>query len=132
MAGRQMHVTLDRDLAGRRHPIVMLDLNSRLLYGDAVMTGILRWQDDQGRRLRQEYGVVQITEEGGVETNSDEFSHWLKLPVVDGALQSLSGSLTKKLFAAGKKEMDKRLAEVSSMNLHPENLQVVTGGFIAK
>jgi hypothetical protein len=38
---------------------------------------------------------------------------------VDGALQSLSGSLTKKLFAAGKKEMDKRLAEVSSMNLHP-------------
>ena len=154
MAGRQMHVTLDRDLAGRRHPIVMLDLNSRLLCymldyvksyrfdgrvaalaslnGDAVMTGILRWQDDQGRRLRQEYGVVQITEEGGVETNSDEFSHWLKLPVVDGALQSLSGSLTKKLFAAGKKEMDKRLAEVSSMNLHPENLQVVTGGFIAK
>lgn len=152
MAGRQLHVTIDRDIASRRHSIVMLDLNSQLLRymldyvksyrfdgrvagisgldGGAVITSILRWQDDQGRRLRQEFGAFQILENGNVKTNTEEFSQWLKLLAADGKTPALSNTTSRQLFVSGKEAMNRRLAEVSSANLHPENLQVVTGGFI--
>lgn len=150
--GRQMQITLDRDIASRRNAIEMLDLNSNLLLymldhvknyhfdgrvasiaglnGVAIATSILRWQNDQGLRMRQEFGAFLIEADGSVQQNPEQFSAWLKSPATDGQPTPLTTTGRKQLFLAGEHAMHHRLAEVSNIDLHPENYQVVTGGIL--
>ena len=86
MAGRNIKITLDRDIAARRPDISMMDLSNPLfsyfltcakqynfdgrvckadnLSGDALVTAMLRWQNDQGLRMRQEFWAV-LTDKNG-------------------------------------------------------------------
>ncbi len=41
----------------------------------AVITAILRWQNDQGRRMHQEYIVILAHKNGSAGTNSKKFSN---------------------------------------------------------
>ena len=146
-------VTLERDLTAHRPGTHMLDLDSFLmqyllikakayefmgqtailksesLTGQSVFTGILRWQNDQGNRLRQEYTAYQALSNGKVVTNPPEFSEWLKQPAVTGQI-ILDNAVNKELMQKAELAADKRLAEVSNQYLQPENNQWVTSGWI--
>jgi superfamily II DNA or RNA helicase len=149
IAGRQMKITLDRDIASRRKDIQMMDLNSPLLIhllghvkdyrfdgrvaklrglSPGIITAMLRWQNDKGVRMRQEYAAVLINEDGSTESNSDTFSQWLLHPTKDGD-NVLNRDDAKKYFYAVSKVTNDRLAEISNSDLHPENCQVISGGY---
>ena len=147
--GRRMNITLDRDIASRRKNIQMIDLNSSLLIhllahvksyrfdgrvamlrklAPAVITGMLRWQSDQGVRMRQEYTAFTINENGQIRSNSDKFSTWLMYPAEDGE-NTPPRKIAQKYFSDISKAMQNRLGEISNSDLHPENYQVVSGGY---
>jgi ERCC4-related helicase len=146
-------VTLDRILATSRAGTHMLDLdsflmqyllqqaksydfmglsaviNSHELNGSVLLTGLLRWQNDQGQRMRQEYTAYEMAEDGQVTINPEKFSEWLKQPAKTGEL-STSKEHNKKCFISAEKAADQRLSEISNQNLHPENNQWISGAWI--
>ncbi len=152
MLGQQLHVTFDRDLASIRKQIVMVDQNLKLfrymldfakrykfdgkmatigsISGEAVVTGILRWQNDQGKRMRQEYSAFLIDCAGAVEENPDSFSQWLKKPAIEAEAVSVEMASMKKLHKTNLRSINKRLSEVSNVDLHPESYQLVSGALV--
>lgn len=146
-------VTLDRQLATYRPNTHMLDLDSFLMQyllqkakaydflgltavlktddikGHAIFTSILRWQNDQGNRLRQEFTVYQLLNNGKVETNPSAFGEWLKLPAITGQI-SLDKERNPELLKKAEQAADKRLAQISNQYLQPENQQWVTAAWI--
>ena len=146
-------VTLDRQLAAHRPNTHMLDLDSFLMqyllqkakaydfagqtaiiktdaiHGSAVFTSILRWQNDQGNRLRQEFTVYQLLNNGKVETNPQAFSEWLKQPAITGQV-NIDKERNSELLKKAEQAADKRLAQVSNQYLQPENHQWVTAAWI--
>jgi superfamily II DNA or RNA helicase len=146
-------VTLDRILATNRAGTHILDLESFLmqyliqkaksydfmglsavirsanLKSTVLLTSLLRWQNDQGQRMRQEYTVFGLDDKGQVTVNPEAFSEWLKQPAETGET-SISKEQNKKWFTAAEQAADKRLAEVSNQHLHPENNQWVSGAWL--
>jgi len=146
-------VTLDRMLATNRSGTHMLDLDSFLMQylireaksygfmglsavirsekldGVAILTSLLRWQNDQGQRMRQEFTAYQIAADGQVIVNSQTFSEWLKQPAQTGDV-IIDREQNKEWFSSAEAAADQRLAEVSNHNLHPENSQWVSGAWI--
>lgn len=146
-------VTTDRILAAQRPNTHMLDLDSFLMQylidkaksydflglsaviqtasldGAAVLTSLLRWQSDQGRRMRQEYTAYQISDDGEVAVNTESFSDWLKQPATTGTLET-DRNQNKRWFISAEAAADQRLAEVSNIHLHPENNQWVSGAWL--
>lgn len=146
-------VTLDRQLAAHRPGTHMLDLDSFLMQyllqkakayefagqtaviktadikGPGIFTSILRWQNDQGNRLRQEFTVYQLLNNGKVETNPPVFGEWLKQPAVTGQI-SIDKERNPEFFKKAEQAADKRLAQVSNQYLQPENQQWVTAAWI--
>lgn len=146
-------VTLDRQLASIRSGTHCLDLDSFIMQyllekaksydfmgltgvlktdifkGKAILTGLLRWQNDQGNRLRQEYTAYQVLDNGKVITNPSAFSDWLKQPAKTGVVV-INKEDNKALLESCERSADKRLSEVSNEYLHPENNQWVSAGWI--
>ncbi|MEA3277472.1 MAG: helicase-related protein [Pseudomonadota bacterium] len=146
-------VTLDRILAVNRPNTHMLDLDSFLMQyllwqaksydfgglsavirGDlpdtaAVTTSLLRWQNDQGQRRRQEYTALSVGDGGDVKINPAAFGEWLKQPAETGAVTT-ARKQNEQWFKAAEQAADQRLAEVSNRHLHPENMQWISGAWV--
>ena len=144
-------VTFDRVWGASRPEVHALDLGSPLmrfllakardyefgghaaaltgLAGAAVLTAILRWQDDQGRRMRQELTALQVLGDARVETNPPAFADWLLEPTTDGA-HLPDRTTTRPLLEAARDATERRLAVVSNADLHPESRQWVSGGWL--
>jgi hypothetical protein len=145
-------VTLDRILAVNRPSTHMLDLDSFLMqyllqqaksydFGGlsavicglpgtaAIFTSLLRWQNDQGQRRRQEYTALGVSDGGDVTVNPTAFGEWLKQPAVTGNV-STDRKQSEKWFKAAEGAADRRLAEVSNRHLHPENMQWISGAWV--
>ena len=150
---KRISVTLDRTFGSRRPDIHTLDLDSPLmqfmlkaarqyeyggktalvsgLEGNSALVGILRWQNDQGRRMRRELLSVLVDEEGDSKTNPGSFSNWLATPAQElprGA-QFPSDALVKECYKASVAQADARLAKLSNNDLHPEGLQWIAGAW---
>jgi hypothetical protein len=97
--------------------------------GAAVLTAVLRWQNDQGRRMRQEFTALQVRKDGSVETNPEAFVGWLLSPASDGA-HVPDRAVTQPCLDAAGSATEARLAEVSNADLHPESRQWVSGGWL--
>jgi len=97
----------------------------------AILTSLLRWQNDQGQRRRQEYTAYAITVDGRVSINPEAFSDWLKQPAETGEITT-DREQNQQWFSAAEQAADRRLAEVSNRHLHPENNQWVSGAWIAQ
>lgn len=95
----------------------------------AFFTSILRWQNDQGNRLRQEFTVYQILANGKVKTNPVVFGEWLKKPALSGKIISDS-ERNAELFKKVELAADKRLGQLSNQYLQPENHQWVSAAWI--
>lgn len=145
-------VTLDRVLAVNRPNTHMLDLDSYLMQfllqqaksydfmglsavirglpdTAALTTSLLRWQNDQGQRRRQEYTAFAITADGRVRVNPEAFGEWLKQPAETGTVTT-DRKQNEQWFNAGERAADQRLAEVSNRHLHPENMQWISGAWV--
>ena len=101
-ADQHFWVTISRDLATVRRDAHLLDLDSPLLhlmlehsrqhtFGGitcatktltiaAVIATVLRWQDAQGRRMRQELCLVDIDGASNARIHSRAMAEWLKSP----------------------------------------------------
>jgi hypothetical protein len=92
------------------------------------MGAMLRWQNDQGMRMRQEYTVIATDAGDATITNPKVFSDWLLTPATDASSESARDQ-AKRIVENVERVLDTRLAEVSNPNLHPENKQLVTGAW---
>ena len=146
-------VTLERHLAAHRPGTHMLDLDSFLmqyllqtakayefmgltavlnsaeLKGSSIFTGLLRWQNDQGNRLRQEFTVYQVFSNGSVITNPPVFSDWLKQTALTGQVTT-DKARNQDTLSKAEQAADKRLAAVSNQYLQPENQQWLTAAWL--
>ena len=147
-------VTLDRQLASIRPDTHILDMGSPLMgyllakaksygfagqtavvlsdsiKGQAVFTSILRWQNDQGNRLRQELAVYLVNSHGKLDINPKSFSDWLKTEATTGSIEPPDRMVNMGLFDKAEGVANQRLSEVSNEYLHPENLQWVSAGWL--
>lgn len=146
LRGRQLRITWLRELAAHRSDIHMIDLDSPLLQAmlsqaksypfdgrvasveglDAtcVATVMLRWQNDQGMRMRQEFAAYVLRTDGMVDRNPDDFNRWLVQRVEDGR-KTLQQEEAKQALFVLERDMDQRLAEVANQYIHPENMQLL-------
>lgn len=148
--GRDPLVTYTRSTAQEAADAVLLDLDHPLCIalldfarsydfegltacigfegGSSLVTGMLRWQDDRGRRMRQEYVAVGIDEGGATTINPLGFSEWLLIPATTGGFEVTmqSGSIA---VVAANQAMDCVLAARSNRNLHPENREWLTAAW---
>lgn len=99
------------------------------LSGVAVMTALLRWQNDQGRRLRQEFTAPHLQPDGTVATNPNSLVDWLEKPCTDGTRIGTREEAVV-LRECAEAAMDQRLGAVNNRDLHPENRQVINPGWL--
>lgn len=148
---QRLQITFDRVLGSTRPNIHMLDLESPLvqfflseaksyqfgglcsivknLNGEALITGILRWQDDQGKRMRQEFTSFLLNDCKKMETNPRQFAEWLKTPASVGEF-SPDREMAKEIFQSFRKAAHDRLESVSNRHLHPENKQWASAAWL--
>ena len=146
-------VTFDRFLATHRPNTHMLDLDSfimkslveraksyefgglaavvdtKSLQPGALIAGLLRWQNDQGMRMRQEYAVYHITQAGKSALNPAALSEWLKSPACGGDMAT-DRDTNKRWFQNAKVAANSRLDTISNKYLHPQNVQWVAGAWV--
>ncbi|MDZ7753029.1 MAG: helicase-related protein [Gammaproteobacteria bacterium] len=144
-------VTPDRVWATNRRDVEALDMSSPLMRlllqrarsydfggqvaalegmeGSAVLTAILRWQNEQGRRMRQEFFAARVLDDGTVEENADAFSRWLLSPASGGTMLP-EGETAKTWLKAARNAAELRLGRLSNKDLHPESRQWLSGGWL--
>lgn len=150
MSRSRVRLTFDRDLAASRSDLEMADFESplvrylltraksfefgglcagvRTLDGRAGMSAILRWQNDQGQRMREEFVIAVVDLEGRVITNAETLSEWLMTPAEDGG--DTAGRESAKVILDGiEGGLDKRLGVISNQYLHPEGRQLIAGAW---
>lgn len=150
---RRLRATLDREWAERHPRAHMLDLSSALmqhLLGSAksslfggrsavldgldashVFAGVLRWQNNHAQRMRQEFVMLEFLADGDCSVNSSMLSEWLIEPPSNAKQeQQQAREQQEAALAAAKRVMDRRLAESSNPELHPENCQWVGAGWV--
>lgn len=146
----RVRLTFDRDLAASRADLEMADFGSPFvryllsraksfefgglcagvatLQGRAAMSAILRWQNDQGRRMREEFVIAFVNGDGKVITNPEALSERLITPTEDGG--DYAGRESAKVILSGiESGLDKRLGDISNQYLHPEGRQLVAGAW---
>jgi superfamily II DNA or RNA helicase len=150
LAGSRRRVTLNRTLAAEGPSVEMLDFGSplfRLLVtkarsydfdgrvaavggmpGRALVASMLRWQNDQGRRMRQEFAVALVREDGRVESNPTVFSDWLLQPAQD--VPGADREAAERLWGLAEASLDQRLGAVSNADLHPEGRQPLSAAWL--
>ncbi|MGA0113738.1 MAG: helicase-related protein, partial [Candidatus Nanopelagicaceae bacterium] len=100
------------------------------LKANAILTAVLRWQNDQGVRARQEFVSVLVDSDNGPQVNTQEVSLWLLKNQIDGIGAVLSPEKAKRMREKVELVLDGRLARGSNIYLNPENRQLVSAGWI--
>jgi superfamily II DNA or RNA helicase len=146
----RMLVSFDRLWASNRSTVHLLDMESVLVrymfkfakshnFGGItaclqtnkhpfIATGVLRWQNDQGRRMRQEFTALSCEGDGSIIVNPESFREWLLAPANSGNTV-IDRTTAKVFFDRSNQAAQLRLAEVSNRDLHPENLQWIGAGW---
>jgi len=99
------------------------------LPGEAVLAAMLRWQDDQGRRIRQEFAAVLVGAAGQADINPQVLSDWLLEPARDGNRTS-DREHAANLHRLGMSTLESRLDRVSNERVHPENIELVACAWV--
>ena len=145
-------VTFDREIAAAEADVDVLDMESPLLvrlldrakshdfsglangvaglHGKAMVTAILRWQNDQGVRLREDFAAVLLDENGEAQVNPAALTRWLRDGTGDADIDAESTS-TRSWLETSWSVLDERLAESATRDLHPEGMEMITGAWFA-
>lgn len=140
--GKDSRVTFSRDLAQQTPEIEMLDLDhpfvqallarardydfQGLTAGTAIpgfrhiVTSMLRWQDERGQRLRQEFVAVAVDETGQLQANPEAIVARLLEPLETHRWAVVRDS-TREVHDNIESFIDGQLARRSNASLHPES-----------
>jgi len=146
-----LKITFDRDYATQATKALMMDFETAFfrfivqhaknlsfdgllasvvgISGEALFTSMLRWQNDQGRRMRQEFTATVVDDVGRVTTNSVAVSDWLLQTAVDGSHLG-SRERAKEILKIAVSAMESRLGRVANDDLHPENRQLINSAWV--
>ncbi len=108
--------------AARRHDFEGSHASILMDEGRTLVTGILRWQDGQGRVMREEYVAALVEASGQATLNPPSVSAWMAEIQPDGAVCDDTREERVGLIKAGQAAMDGRLAERSNRHLHPSQM----------
>jgi ERCC4-related helicase len=147
LRGSTIRITFERHLVNEKSGIFMLDAESALykhfikaakshdFYGltatasgldaKAVIVSVLRWQTDQGVRMREEYCAALVNEDGSTRMNPEDWKEWLLVPAEDAAAVRDKES-AQKIIKAAVAAFDRRLSDISSSDLHPEGMPLIS------
>jgi len=139
-------ITFDRALAQNHPELALMDLNASLLklllakakdpgFGgqaagirlsatSAVVTAMLRWQNEQGRLLRQEFTAVSLDGRGSAYLNEQSFADWLRDPAADAPLPH-DPKVVANIREIAERALAQRLAKASGKDLFPASQQWV-------
>lgn len=96
----------------------------------SIFGAMLRWQNDAGVRLREEYVAVAVNDDGLVQINPEVWRDWLLEPAVD-LVAAHDAQASKKSLSILRNALDERLADGSSVDLHPEGIQLISASVVA-
>ncbi|MCG8275552.1 C-terminal helicase domain-containing protein [Stenotrophomonas sp. NLF4-10] len=85
-----------------------------------VVTAMLRWQDERGLRLRQEFLAVAVDGEGQLHANPPGVVSWFLEPMETDHWK-VDRESTREAHDGIEQFIDNQLARRSNGNLHPEN-----------
>jgi len=145
-------ITFSRDLAASSVDLQMMDRDSFLfeyflsqarsfsfdgrcaLVGSisrsaAYIFSMLRWQNDQGIRMREELVSLSVDQDGEAQVNPEEISDWLMASVADGNGSKLNKEDRRQILLKSNAALDDVLFEKSNKNLYPENRQSLAVAF---
>lgn len=93
-----------------------------------VMSSMLRWQDDRGRTLRQEYMAMVRGSDGTVVTNPPTWSEWLKAP---SEPRTEAGAVKpgEAVFPAFEDAVRDRLRKRTNPVMYPNSWYLVSAGW---
>ena len=148
---QRLRITVDRNLALRNTQIRMMDFNDPFfnfliqsakahefggicaslkdLEGQAIVTTMLRWQNDQGARMRQEFRATIVHRNGLVDSNPKILGSWLLEKTQDGETVQIDPKIGRYIFQKAISSLDQILSKTSNSYLHPENRQVINAGW---
>jgi len=97
-----------------------------------IKSSILRWQDEQGRRIKQEYNVWLLKDFDNIEHNSSAFSDWLLANQTTNEFSEISfdKKLIQNVLDTFNEKIEERLTSLSSKNLFPESFENISAGYI--
>lgn len=149
---RRIRVTIDREWAEQHAQVHMLDLTSPLMQyllasaksvafggrsaalegmaGSYLFAAVLRWQNNHAQRMRQEFVMLELGADGQCQENSVDMAKWLVAETITaGAAPNTVQHHSDALAQAGT-VVDRRLAQASNTDLHPENRQWISAGWL--
>lgn len=145
---RRIEVTFSREIARGRGSITMLDLDSLLVkfllkqakstkwggytagiggHNSPIMASVLRWQDAQGRRMRQEFMFGEFVD-GRVELNSPGVREFLTSEQ-SSVEKHISRSDAQNALKSFWDAFTQKLASQSNENSFPESVQWIAGAW---
>jgi hypothetical protein len=153
LKNKRLRITFDRRVASRIPNIHILDMESHVLKwflsearqyefsglhanisglnATALVTSMLRWQNDQGARMRQEFAVALVRPDKSIELNPDDFSVWLEQPAEQTDVQPVLTD-ARSTIEELEQVLESRLGDSSNSELHPENIQLLSSAHVIK
>ncbi|SOC01033.1 SNF2 domain-containing protein [Alloalcanivorax xenomutans] len=95
---------------------------------ESVIVAVARWQNDRGRRARQELAMVAV-ENGNASLNPPWFSEWLMQPCPPSECEDTDKAQRKASLQLASERMEKFLAAQSSETLLPDQMQWISAGW---
>lgn len=143
-----LRVCFDREYSSKTSKTEMMDFDSAFLqflfqrakdqrFGGYVamtadkdltsaVTAILRWQGDVGYRQREEYIAICSTPDGKKIINPDLWSDWLLSNDAIDVAESFDKTVSMVHLNDVQMFLEHRLSEISNVDLHPENRQIIS------
>ncbi len=97
------------------------------LPNQAVINALVRWQNERGVLMRQEYTALCVSEDGTVQINPPEFKAWLLEPKAGSAKLHQQSTV---LLEIAQKTLDSRLQDLSQGDLYPSGRWIFSAAWI--
>ena len=99
--------------------------------GGVLASAYLRWQNEHGKRQRQEFSTWLINTNGSAKVNPPELSELVSVPISNGIYCS-SKEKNQALYQQANQLAQRRLGEVSNQWLMPNNIEFVNAGWLSE
>jgi len=96
-----------------------------------LASAYLRWQNEHGKRQRQEFSTWLINTNGSAKVNPPELSELVSVPISNGIYCS-SKEKNQALYQQANQLAQRRLGEVSNQWLMPNNIEFVNAGWLSE
>ncbi|MAS24461.1 MAG: helicase [Oceanospirillaceae bacterium] len=96
--------------------------------GAVIASAYLRWQNDCGKRQKQEFITWVIQSDGSIKINPSELYELTAVPLANGTYSSTSEK-NKQTIIRFQQAAGRRLTELSNNWLQPDNVELISAGW---